>query len=166
MPTPLRVNKYRFIVKININFRSLFVILLSLLLFWVTIESLSIWKDLSVAASVFSPEHKLRRFSVTRNTGSEQVVFNFSPDTPFFMYTGRDGIQRIGYYWKYLPILEKEFKVPFVGSRFDEVPKKLSIEYTPSVSSSLKKLNNLPKYPLSIYDKFALSIELALDEIF
>lgn len=128
----------------------------------------SVWKELSVAHSVWtSDEYRgAPHTTVVRVVGERQLEFLFNPDTCFFLYKDCQGIIRMGYYWKNLPILEKKFHIPFVGSNFNEIPPILYIEDSPLHKTALDRLEKLKKIPLSFIDKLSLMIETTKFKLF
>lgn len=110
-------------------------------------------QDLMKAETLLSSENTAKHYRITRTVAGETFVFVFCPKTLFFLYTDTKGVQHLGYYYEQLPLLENEFKLPFVGSRFEEVPPEVELTDTPSLRAAEQQLNKLPHFPLSPGDK-------------
>lgn len=137
-------------------FRLLFIIFVILVCIAKYFE---IREDLNEADKAFLYETK-NTHCVIRNIGSEKVTFRFNSKTSFFIYEDMEGKCRIGYYWQHLPLLEKKLNIPYVGSKFDKINPELIIENIESIQDALKKLNRLPKFPLSTCGKIKLIFEV------
>ena len=159
MPSACR----RYGTVLNMLLRVLRVLLIIYVIIVCAEKCFKIRQDLNNADKVFLCETK-KTFRVVRNIGSEQVTFRFNPTTSFFIFENMERRCRIGCYWRYLPLLEKKLKIPFVGS--NKIQPNLTIEDTESVRDALKKLDSLPEFPLSTGGKLKLISEvLRIDDV-
>lgn len=113
-------------------------------------------RDLRQAEEYLASESTAKHYRITRSLAGEIFVFVLCPKTLFFLYTDAKGVQHLGYYYEQLPLLEKEFKVPYVGSRFEEIPPDVELTDSPTLRAAEQQLNKLPASPLSLGDKVAL----------
>lgn len=142
-------------------FRILFYILL--FMFWVEFVPglISAFKEVCVNDAVYLSDDKPKTYDVVRVVDKEMVEFSFYKKSIFFLYRDKNGIQRAGHYWKYLPILEKKMNIPYVGSNFERIEKKVILDDTEDVRAALDKLNLMPEYPFSLSDKFKVLMQVA-----
>lgn len=106
-------------------------------------------QDLMKAEALLSAENTAKHYRITRTVASETFCFVFCKDTTFFLYTDAEGAQHLGYYWEQLPLLENEFKLPYVRGRFEEIPPETELTDTASLRAAEQQLNKLPTFPLS-----------------
>lgn len=109
--------------------------------------------ELRKAEELLAPESAEKHYRITRTIAGETFVFEFCRKTLFFLYTDAKGVQHLGHYYEQLPLLEKDFKVPYVGSRFEEIPHEVELTDSPSLRAAEQQLNKLPTFPLSLGDK-------------
>lgn len=109
--------------------------------------------ELWEAEAYLAPDSTAKHYRITRTRAGATFVFEFCRKTLFFLYTDAKGVQHIGHYYEQLPLLEKEFKVPYVGSGFEEIPSEAELPDTPSLRAAEHQLNKLPLFPLSPGDK-------------
>lgn len=109
--------------------------------------------ELQQAEELLAPESTVKHYRITRTIAGETVRFEFCRKTLFFLYTDAKGVQHLGHYYEQLPLLEKEFKVPYVGSGFEEIPSEAELTDTPALRAAEQSLNKLPTFPLSLGDK-------------
>lgn len=110
-------------------------------------------QDLMQAETLLSSENTEKHYRITRTVAGETFGFVFCPKTLFFLYTDAKGVQHLGYYFEQLPLLENEFKLPYVRSRFEEIPTETELTDAPSLRAAEQQLNKLPTFPLSPGDK-------------
>lgn len=120
--------------------------------------------ELQQAEELLAPESTAKHYRITRTIAGETVRFEFCGKTLFFLYTDTNGVQHLGHYYEQLPLLENEFKLPFVGSRFEEIPSEAELPDTPALRAAEQSLNKLPTFPLSLGDKAALLLRLVAKE--
>lgn len=110
-------------------------------------------QDLMKAETLLSSENTAKHYRITRTVAGETFGFVFCKGTVFFLYTDAKGVQHLGYYYEQLPLLENEFKLPYVRSRFEEIPPETELTDTASLRAAEQHLNKLPAFPLSPGDK-------------
>lgn len=112
------------------------------------------------AETFLAPDSTAKHYRITRTVAGETVSFTFCRKTVFFLYTDTKGVQHLGYYYEQLPLLEKEFKLPYVRGRFEEIPPETELTDTPSLRAAEQQLNKLPTFPLSPCAKIARLLSL------
>lgn len=121
-------------------------------------------QDLMQAETLLSAENTAKHYRITRTVASETFCFVFCKDTAFFLYTDAEGAQHLGYYWEQLPLLENEFKLPYVRGRFEEIPADAELADSPSLRAAEQQLNKLPTFPLTLGAKAALLMHLVAED--
>ncbi len=121
-------------------------------------------QDLMKAETLLSAENTAKQHRITRTVAGETFCFVFCKDTAFFLYTNAEGAQHLGYYWEQLPLLENEFKLPYVRGRFEEIPADAELADSPFLRAAEQQLNKLPTFPLSPMDKVARLLHLVAED--
>lgn len=121
-------------------------------------------RDLMKAETLLSSENTAKHYRITRTVAGETFGFVFCRKTVFFLYTDAKGVQHLGYYYEQLPLLENEFKLPYVRGRFEEIPPETELTDTPTLRAAEQQLNKLPTFPLSLGAKVAILLHLVAED--
>lgn len=121
-------------------------------------------QDLMKAETLLSSENTAKHYRITRTVAGETFGFVFCRKTVFFLYTDTKGVQHLGYYYEQLPLLENEFRLPYVSGRFEEIPTDGELTDSPSLRAAEQQLNKLPTFPLSPMDKVARLLHLVAED--
>lgn len=112
------------------------------------------------AETFLARDSTAKHYRITRTVAGETFGFVFCRKTVFFLYTDTKGVQHLGYYYEQLPLLENEFKLPYVRGRFEEIPPETELTDSPTLRAAEQQLNKLPTFPLSPCAKIARLLSL------
>lgn len=120
--------------------------------------------ELRKAEEYLAPDSTEKHYRITRTITGETISFTFCPKTSFFLYTDAKGVLHLGHYYEQLPLLEKEFNIPFVGGRLEKIPPDIELTDTPSLRAAEQQLNKLPTFPLTLGAKASHLMRLVAED--